>query len=145
MKPYDNPLWDFSDGGRKDKKKKVKIPKIVAYLSLLRWSHALRSDQDSDIELDQWKTGWLKKRKDLGTDHFETEIEKRFRKRLRLSYHDEETILEERSTNHPVDNTSDTTPDEEKVPCCKVARHPINKPKMRRERKEKGEKRRKKN
>ena len=27
------------------KKKKILIPKIVAYLSLLRWSHALRSDQ----------------------------------------------------------------------------------------------------
>ena len=94
----------------------------MAYLSLLRWSHALRSDQDSDIELDQWKTGWLKKRKDLGTDHFKTEIEKRFRKRLRLSYHEEETILEERSNNHPVDNTSDTTPDEEKVPDGKGAR-----------------------
>jgi hypothetical protein len=30
-----------------NKKKRRKIPKIVAYLSLLRWSHALRSDQNS--------------------------------------------------------------------------------------------------
>ena len=32
----------------------IDIPKIVAYLSLLRWSHALRSDQnDSQHEIDQ--------------------------------------------------------------------------------------------
>jgi hypothetical protein len=63
-----------------------------------------------EVELDQWKTGWLRKSKDLGTDQFESEIEKRFRKRLRLSFHEEETILLESSTNHPVD----TTPEEEK-------------------------------
>ena len=41
--PYDNPFWDFSKGGAK---KKINLPIIVAYLSLLRWSHALRSDQN---------------------------------------------------------------------------------------------------
>jgi hypothetical protein len=28
--PYDNPFWDFSNGG---KSKKINLPKIVAYLS----------------------------------------------------------------------------------------------------------------
>ena len=44
LKPYDNPFWDFSNGGKSGNGWK-KIPKIVVYLSLLRWSHALRSDQ----------------------------------------------------------------------------------------------------
>ena len=30
----------------KKEKKKINLPKIVAYLILLRWSHALRSDQN---------------------------------------------------------------------------------------------------
>ena len=33
------------NNGRRRKKKERLIPKIVAYLSLLRWSHALRLDQ----------------------------------------------------------------------------------------------------
>jgi hypothetical protein len=37
--------WDFGNGGEKNKKKRINLPKIVAYLSLLRWFHALRSDQ----------------------------------------------------------------------------------------------------
>ena len=31
LKPYDNPFWDFSNGGKI--KKKINLPKIVAYLS----------------------------------------------------------------------------------------------------------------
>jgi hypothetical protein len=63
--PYDNPFWDFNNGGNN----KRKIPKIVSYISLLRWrthfartkniknsglpkffplAHALRSDQYFD-------------------------------------------------------------------------------------------------
>ena len=42
---YDNPIWDFRYG-TKEKESGI-IPKIVAYLSLLRWSHALHSDQNT--------------------------------------------------------------------------------------------------
>ena len=45
LEPYNSPFWDFSNGD--DKKKNGIIPRIVAYLSLLRWSNALRSDQKS--------------------------------------------------------------------------------------------------
>ena len=45
LKPYDKPFWDFTNGGENNKKKRINLPKLVAYLSLLRWSHALRSDQ----------------------------------------------------------------------------------------------------
>jgi hypothetical protein len=64
FKPYDNPFWDFNNGGNKKKSGIIsKIvatyvyassqgqrthsarTKIVAFLSLLRWSHALRSYQ----------------------------------------------------------------------------------------------------
>ena len=43
LEPYNNPFWDFNNRG--EKKKSGIIPKIVAYLSLLHWSHALRSYQ----------------------------------------------------------------------------------------------------
>ena len=33
----------------RSKRKKDKLPKIVAYISLLRWSHALGSDQNSGL------------------------------------------------------------------------------------------------
>ena len=48
MEPYNNPFWGFSNGGesKSEKKRKILISKIVAYLILLRWSHALRSDQN---------------------------------------------------------------------------------------------------
>ena len=41
--PYNNPFWDFRNGG--EKKKRGIIPKILPFLSLLRWSHALSLDQ----------------------------------------------------------------------------------------------------
>ena len=44
MQDYDNPCWDLSTGMKKKKKRGI-IPTIVAYLSLLHWSHGLRSDQ----------------------------------------------------------------------------------------------------
>ena len=47
--PYDNPFWDINNGARKEEKKSGKIPKIVAYQSLLCWSHTLRSDQNANI------------------------------------------------------------------------------------------------
>ena len=43
LKPYNKPYWDFSNGGTRVRQRL--IPKIVAYLSFLRWSHALRSFQ----------------------------------------------------------------------------------------------------
>jgi hypothetical protein len=44
--PYDNPLWDLNNGCANNKNnKRNNLPKIVAYLSLRRWSHKLRSDQ----------------------------------------------------------------------------------------------------
>ena len=44
--PYDNPLWDLNNGCAKEKNnKRNNLPKIVAYLSLRRWSHKLCSDQ----------------------------------------------------------------------------------------------------
>ena len=44
LEPYDNSFWGFEKRWQEEKKK-IKIPKIVAYLSLLLWSHALLSDQ----------------------------------------------------------------------------------------------------
>ena len=48
------PSGVLNNGGEKKirkEKKKIKIPKIVAYLSLLRWSHTLRSDQKAMINI----------------------------------------------------------------------------------------------
>ena len=61
LKPYDNRFWDFSNDGEVKfcnensglpkfaplvaRTSLGPIPNIVAYLSLLLWSHALRSDQ----------------------------------------------------------------------------------------------------
>jgi hypothetical protein len=46
FEPYDNPFWDFNNGGEK---KNIK-PEIVAYLSLLRWSHALRRGGQLNVD-----------------------------------------------------------------------------------------------
>jgi hypothetical protein len=47
LKPYYNPYWGFEQLYQQDqeKREKKKKPKIVAYLSLRRWSHALCLDQ----------------------------------------------------------------------------------------------------
>ena len=55
LEPYDNSFWDFNNGGKSMSKRWI-IPKIVAYLSLLRWSHALRSDQ---LLLCHRQPGWF--------------------------------------------------------------------------------------
>jgi hypothetical protein len=47
LKPYDNPFWGFEQRWREEKK--IDLPKIVAYLSLLCWSHGLRSDENSGL------------------------------------------------------------------------------------------------
>ena len=59
LKPYDNPFWDFNKVGannNNNNKKRNNLPKIVAYLSLLRWLHALLSDQLSRMMTRYWLT-----------------------------------------------------------------------------------------
>ena len=52
MEPYYNPFLDFRYGG--EKKEEEKLAKIVAYISLHCWSHALRSDQlGAAVSIDQ--------------------------------------------------------------------------------------------
>ena len=42
------PFWDYSNGVENNNKRK-NLPKIVAYLGLLRWSHVLCYDQKAMI------------------------------------------------------------------------------------------------
>ena len=59
---------------REEEEEKLNLERLEKFkLEMRKTSHEETDPEDSDIELDQWKTGWLKKRKDLGTD--KTEIE----------------------------------------------------------------------
>ena len=47
LEPYNNPFWDFNNGGE-SKSEKILITKNSGLPKLLRWSHELRSNQCSE-------------------------------------------------------------------------------------------------